>query len=143
MPPQHSEMTPPPRAFCGVTESGGIERSRYRGAKGEVAYGASCLRRSWVLQSTSQTGDHPMGEMSPLRRRMTEGTPVRKLSPATRRSYVSAVAKFSRYFGRTPGRLDLEEVRAFRVHLVWTGISWPGLNQIVCALRFFYGVTLG
>jgi integrase len=22
-------------------------------------------------------------------------------------------------------------------------ISWPGLNQIVCALRFFYGVTLG
>ena len=24
-----------------------------------------------------------------------------------------------------------------------TGISWPALNQIVCALRFFYGVTLG
>ena len=23
------------------------------------------------------------------------------------------------------------------------GVSWPGLNQIVCALRFFYGVTLG
>jgi integrase/recombinase XerD len=22
------------------------------------------------------------------------------------------------------------------------GISWAGLNQIVCALRFFYGVTL-
>ncbi|MFX5321083.1 tyrosine-type recombinase/integrase, partial [Acinetobacter baumannii] len=21
--------------------------------------------------------------------------------------------------------------------------SWPALNQIVCALRFFYGVTLG
>jgi integrase/recombinase XerD len=29
------------------------------------------------------------------------------------------------------------------VHLVSTGISWPALNQIVCALRFFYGVTLG
>jgi site-specific recombinase XerD len=27
--------------------------------------------------------------------------------------------------------------------LVANGISWPGLNQIVCALRFFYGVTLG
>ena len=24
-----------------------------------------------------------------------------------------------------------------------TGISWPALNQIVCALRFFYGVTIG
>jgi predicted DNA-binding protein with PD1-like motif len=23
------------------------------------------------------------------------------------------------------------------------GISWPALNQAVCALRFFYGVTLG
>jgi integrase/recombinase XerD len=26
---------------------------------------------------------------------------------------------------------------------VSAGISWPGLNQTVCALRFFYGVTLG
>lgn len=24
-----------------------------------------------------------------------------------------------------------------------TGISWPALNQTVCALRIFYGVTLG
>ena len=23
------------------------------------------------------------------------------------------------------------------------GLSWPARNQIVCALRFFYGVTLG
>jgi site-specific recombinase XerD len=37
----------------------------------------------------------------------------------------------------------MEEVHAFQVHLVATGISWPSLNQIVCALRFFYGVTLG
>ena len=28
---------------------------------------------------------------------------------------------------------------------IWSsnGISWPALNQTVCALRFFYGVTLG
>jgi integrase len=39
--------------------------------------------------------------------------------------------------------LELDDVRAFQVHLVSTGISWPALNQIVCALRFFYGVTLG
>lgn len=31
----------------------------------------------------------------------------------------------------------------FQVHLVSTGISWSELNQIVCALRFLYGVTLG
>ena len=38
--------------------------------------------------------------------------------------------------------LELEDVRAFQLDLVSTGISWPALNQIVCALRFFYGVTL-
>ena len=84
-----------------------------------------------------------MAQLSPLRRRMIEDMTVRNMSPATQRSYVCAVSKFSRYFGRSPKRLDLEDVRAFQVHLVSTGISWPGLNQIVCALRFFYGVTLG
>ncbi len=84
-----------------------------------------------------------MAELSPLRRRMIEDMTVRNLSPATQRSYIHAVSKFSRYFGRSPDRLGLEDVRAFQVHLVSTGISWPGLNQTVCALRFFYGVTLG
>ncbi|MCD6079475.1 MAG: integrase [Ramlibacter sp.] len=84
-----------------------------------------------------------MGEMSPLRRRMIEDMTVRNLSPATQRSYIHAVAKFSRYFGRPPDRLGLEDVRTFQVHLVANGISWPALNQTVCALRFFYGVTLG
>ena len=84
-----------------------------------------------------------MAEISPLRRRMIEDMTVRNLSPATQQSYLSAVSKLSRYFGRSPDRLDLEDVHAFQVHLVATGISWPALNQIVCALRFFYGVTLG
>jgi site-specific recombinase XerD len=97
----------------------------------------------WVLQPTTQPGGYQMTQMSPLRRRMIEDMTVRNLSPATQRSYISAVLKFSRYFGRSPDQLELEDVRAFQVHLVSTGISWPGLNQIVCALRFFYGVTLG
>ncbi len=84
-----------------------------------------------------------MADVSPLRRRMTEDMTVRNLSPATQRSYLHAVTKFSRYFSRSPDRLGLEDVRAFQVHLVATGISWPALNQTVCALRFFYGVTLG
>jgi len=84
-----------------------------------------------------------MAELSPLRRRMIEDMTIRNLSPATQRSYVHAVAKFSCYFGRSPDRLGLEDVRAFQVHLVSSGISWPALNQTVCALRFFYGVTLG
>ncbi|MBX4893713.1 MULTISPECIES: site-specific integrase [Rhizobium] len=84
-----------------------------------------------------------MSEMSPLRRRMIEDMTIRNLSPATQRSYLHAVTKFSRYFGRSPDRLGLEDVRAFQVHLVSSGLSWPALNQTVCALRFFFGVTLG
>ena len=41
-----------------------------------------------------------MAEISPLRRRMIEEMTVRNLSPATQQSYLSAVSKFSRYFGR-------------------------------------------
>jgi integrase/recombinase XerD len=59
-----------------------------------------------------------MTQMSPLRRRMIEDMTVRNLSPATQRSYISAVSKFSRYFGRSPDKLGLEDVRAFQVHLV-------------------------
>jgi len=80
--------------------------------------------------------------MSALRRRMIDDMTLRNLSPATQRSYLHAVTKFSRHFGCPPDRLGLEDVRSFQVHLVSQGISWPALNQIVCALRFFYGVTL-
>jgi integrase/recombinase XerD len=84
-----------------------------------------------------------MADLSPLRRRMIEDMSIRNMSPATQRSYISAVSKLSQYFRRSPDKLTLDDVRAFQVHLVSTGISWPALNQIVCALRFFYGVTLG
>ena len=67
-----------------------------------------------------------MAELSPLRRRMIEDMTIRNMSPATQRSYVSAVSKFSRYFGRSPDKLGLDDVHAFQVHLVSTGISWPG-----------------
>jgi hypothetical protein len=69
---------------------------------------------------------------------MIEDMTVRNLSPATQQSYLSAISKFSRYFGRSPDRQGLEDVHAFQVHLVATGVSWPALNQVVCALRFFY-----
>jgi len=84
-----------------------------------------------------------MAQLSPLRQRMIEDIKVRNLSPATQRSYVNAVVHFSRHFGRSPHLLGIEDVRTYQVHLVSRGISWSQLNKVVCALRFFYGVTLG
>ena len=45
-----------------------------------------------------------MAEMSPLRRRMIEDMTVRNLSPATQRSYLHAVSRFSRGFKRSSQR---------------------------------------
>ena len=84
-----------------------------------------------------------MTEISPLRRRMIEDMTIRNLSPATQQSYIYAVAKFSRHFGRSPDRLGLADVRAYQLHLIAQQRSWSHINQTVCALRFFYGVTLG
>ncbi|MFZ3248315.1 MAG: phage integrase N-terminal SAM-like domain-containing protein, partial [Pseudolabrys sp.] len=53
-----------------------------------------------------------MAEISPLRRLMIEDMTVRNLSPATQQSYLNAISKFSRYFGRSPDRLNLEDVHA-------------------------------
>src|SRR5246127_2136421 len=97
---------------------------------------SSCLR-GWGVQKPPLRQEFQMAETSPLRRRMIEDMTIRNLSPATQRSYIHAVAKFSRYFGHSPDRLGLEDVRAFQVQLVAQGISWPALNQAVCALPFF------
>lgn len=40
--------------------------------------------------------------VSPLRRRMIDDMTLRNLSPATQRSYLHAITKFSRYFCRPP-----------------------------------------
>jgi len=84
-----------------------------------------------------------MAEMNPLRRRMIEDMRLRNLSPVTQRCYVHAVAKLARHFNRPPDRLGLEDIRAYQLHLTTTGISSAGFNVAVCAIRFFYGVTLG
>src|SRR5271165_6752147 len=43
----------------------------------------------------------------------------------------------------SPDRLGIKEVRAYQLHLAGLGWSWSHINQVSCALRFFFGVTLG
>lgn len=81
--------------------------------------------------------------MTPLRRRMIEDMSLRNLSPATQEAYVHQVGRFARHFGCSPDRLGPEEIRRYQVHLVGKEVSWSLFNQVVCALRFFYTITLG
>jgi site-specific recombinase XerD len=74
---------------------------------------------------------------------MIEDMTIRNLSRSTQQSYIYAVAKFSRHFDCPPDRLDMEDVRAYQLKLVNQKYSWSHINQVACALRFFYGITLG
>ena len=84
-----------------------------------------------------------MPTTSPLRQRMIEDMTIRNLSRATQQSYIYAVSKFSRHFGAPPDRLSIEDVRTYQLHLIAQKRSWSHVNQAACALRFFYGVTMG
>src|ERR1700738_723669 len=84
-----------------------------------------------------------MATTSPLRQRMIEDMTIRNLSPATQQSYIYPIRKFSRHFGASPDRLGIEDVRAYQLHLIAKKRSWSHINQAACALRFFFGVTMG
>lgn len=78
--------------------------------------------------------------MTPLRQKMTEDLRIRNYRPKT----MGAVARFARFFGRSPDQLGPEHIRKFQLDLIGEGeVSWSWLNVHVCALRFFYGVRLG
>ena len=81
--------------------------------------------------------------MTSLRQRMTQDLRIRNYSPRTIDTYIRAVAKFAEHFGKSPQVLGAEHIREYQVYLVETKkASWSLFNQAVCALRFFYNVTL-
>jgi site-specific recombinase XerD len=68
---------------------------------------------------------------------------IRGYSEHTRRSYLGAVRDFVRYCGRSPDQLGMDDIHRYQLHL--TGerkVSYACFNIAVCALRFFYCVTL-
>lgn len=82
--------------------------------------------------------------MTGLRKRMIEDLRIRNYSARTIDAYVRCVASFAKHFGKAPDGLRPEHIRAYQVYLVEEKeASWALFNQTVCALRFFYRVTLG
>jgi integrase/recombinase XerD len=81
--------------------------------------------------------------MTPLRQRFIDDLRLRNYSLRTIETYVGQVVAFARHFGRSPDLLGPNEVRVYQLHLLERRVSWSTFNQAVCALRFFYGTTLG
>jgi integrase/recombinase XerD len=108
-----------------------------------LKFSASTINESRDREQVKNVPYKTVEELRPLRRRMIEDMTVRNLSRSTQQSYLYAVAKFSRHFNRAPDQLGMEDVRAYQLHLVAQKRSWSHINQVACALRFFYGITLG
>ena len=92
------------------------------------------------MTTQSNSSNEPI---SPLRQRLIEDMRLRKLSPSTQRNYIRAVKLFADYLGHSPHRATAEDLRAYQLHLVSSGITGGSLNATITALRFFFGVTLG
>lgn len=81
--------------------------------------------------------------MTPLRQRMIETLELRGFSPKTQRIYVECVARFARYFGRSPDQLGVEEMRTYLLYLVRERkVAWSTYKQSLSALRFLYRSVL-
>ena len=81
--------------------------------------------------------------MNPLRRHMIQEMQIRNLSLNTQRVYTEQVARFARYFRKSPEHLGLAEIRTYLLHLVnERRLAASSIIVAVSALRFFYTVTL-
>lgn len=82
--------------------------------------------------------------MTPLRQRMLDDMRIRNFSENTVDCYIRSVAKFAQHFGKSPDLLGLEHVREYQIFLLnEKKAAWGTFNQTICALNFFYTVTLG
>ncbi len=78
-----------------------------------------------------------------LRTRLIQDLRIRNYSEKTVAIYVRCVAKFAKYFGRSPAVLNEEHIREYQRYLVEEKKgSWSFFNQTVCALRFIYKKTM-
>ena len=80
---------------------------------------------------------------TPLRQRMIEDMSIRQFGERTQHGYVSVVADFARFLGRSPDQAQPEDRRRYQLHLATQGVSPGKMNAAVSALRFFFKITLG
>jgi len=80
--------------------------------------------------------------MTPLRQRYIDDLRLKNFSPGTIKVYVHSVEKCARHFGRSPEKLNQEDVRAYLVHLIDRGLARGTCVVIRNALRHLFTDTL-
>jgi site-specific recombinase XerD len=97
------------------------------------------MRDLW--QRIPDPGKEPT--MTPLRKRMIDEMQLRNYCPKTIQVYVYNVARFARYFEKSPERLGASHVRRYLLHVLQERkASWPTYKQELSALRFLYRYVL-
>ncbi len=81
--------------------------------------------------------------MTPLRATMIRELELHRKAPKTIEAYVRAVAQLGQFYGRSPEKIPLEEVRRFLHHLITVQkVAYSTCNQKLAGIRFFYQKVL-
>lgn len=82
--------------------------------------------------------------MTPLRLKMIRELELHRKAPKTIEAYVTAVVQLARHYGRSPDRIELEEIRDFLHYLITERkLAFSSCNQKLAGIRFFYQHVLG
>jgi len=79
----------------------------------------------------------------PIRQRLIDDMTLRGFTAPTQKSYIRIVRNCLAHAQKPPKDLQVDDVRAFLLHLQQSGGSVSTINSASVALRFFLRVTLG
>lgn len=82
--------------------------------------------------------------MTPLRQRMIDAMVQRGFAVRTQQSYVDAIRRMARHYGRDPALYTSQDVQAYLLHMVRDRkLSYSTMNQTACAAQFLFQTVLG
>src|SRR5882672_8548164 len=81
--------------------------------------------------------------MSALRKQMQADMVLRGLSQRTQQTYIEWVAKFAKFYARSPDQISEAEAQSYVLYLLQERkLAHSSCNQAASALQFFFRVTL-
>jgi integrase/recombinase XerD len=81
--------------------------------------------------------------MGTLRERMEADMMLRGLAARTRQAYIESVARFAKYYGRSPEAITKDEVEQYLLYLLQERkLAHSSCNVVCSALQFLYAATL-